>query len=1023
MRTACLLAAALCSVAARAGADPRIAVFRAAGFPTVDAPALSDATLDAALAGLEVETLASPAALTEKLKPGAFDVLVLPYGSAFPLDAWPALRGFVQRGGGLVVLGGAPFHQPVRIENEKFVLGLRQPTFAHDFLIGPAESVLRGEWPGPLRTAPVATADWKGPAPEPSRSFALTIRLATRKDFATEGGSAGPRDGVVRPLVHVVDALGLPRQCPLLEIDRLQGDDAGARWVLAPSDAPLSSELIRSTVERALQGAGLVEARPLKAALFPGETASLRILVRRPRPRGPEASRARVEVRADDGRPVFSGEVALQGPPELRTAVIALRTEAPLPPGLYHATVDAPEAGFDPHRATTGFWVRDDALLLSGPRLSASRDWLRKDGAVLPVVGTTYMASDVHRKFLFEPNPHAWDADFREMAKRGVSLVRTGLWTAWSRAMLDPGAVDENVLAALDAYLLSAAKHGIHVCFNFYAFTPPLHGGSHPYLDPRAREGQRAFLALFAQRYRGVPWVHWDLINEPSYAPPDKLWTNQPVRDRQEARAWEAWLVARHGDAPVLWRELWRDKGDDLLDLPAREEQFQNFIRDGRRPRKAFDFALFSQDVVRGWAAGLRDVLKAAGGDVLVTLGQDEGGTADRPAPQFFHDALDYTAVHTWWNSDDLLWDGVVTKVPEKANLHQETGLMGLEDLDGWPWRSPDAAADLLERKFAYAFASRGTGVIEWAWNINPYMPIDNEARIGFFRPDGTAKPELRVLPQFAEFFRAAAPWLDDFEPDPVVLVLPHSRLFAGRPGGLDATRRTLRLLAERFGVVPTALSELRLTPERLVGVKLAIVPTPEMLDSGAAAALAAARRAGTRLLITGAVEGDPYGRVPAELAALGIVDAGRPLALHEPTRYGGFATFDGLLSERLRRAARAEPAAFEDGLWHEPLPLEFAREPDALAGLLGAALEAAGVPAHPSATRVAARVLLAPKALLAVCVNETPLLASRVVRIAGRPVAIPVEAGRSRLVLFERSTGRVLAATPGAAVEPKRRP
>ena len=287
-----------------------------------------------------------------------------------------------------------------------------------------------------------------------------------------------------------------------------------------------------------------------------------------------------------------------------------------------------------------------------------------------------------------------------------------------------------------------------------------------------------------------------------------------------------------------------------------------------------------------GWAATLRDVLKAAGGDVLVTLGQDEGGTGDRPAQQLHSASLDYTAVHTWWNNDDLLWDGVVTKVPEKPNLHQETGIMSLHDLDGNPWRTPEAAARLLERKFAYAFAARGAGVIEWAWNINPFMPVENEATIGLFRPDGTAKPEARVLPALAAFFREAAPYLDDFAPDPVVLVIPHSRLFAGRPRGVDATKRVVRVLAERFGVVPTALSELRLTADRLQGAKLVIVPVPEMLDGSAAQALLEASRAGTRVLVTGAVEGDPYGRTTEALRALGVVDPGRPVALHESTRW-----------------------------------------------------------------------------------------------------------------------------------------
>ena len=154
----------------------------------------------------------------------------------------------------------------------------------------------------------------------------------------------------------------------------------------------------------------------------------------------------------------------------------------------------------------------------------------------------------------------------------------------------------------------------------------------------------------------------------------------------------------------------------------------------------------------------------------------------------------------------------------------------------------PEEAARLLERKFALAFASRGAGAVQWAWNINPYMPVENESVIGIFRPDGTAKPELRVLREFAKFFEAAAPALDDFEPDPVIVVIPHSRLFVGRPYGLDAVKQVVRTLADSYGVVPTALSELRLTAPRLAGAKLVIVPSAEMLEESAAQALLAAR-------------------------------------------------------------------------------------------------------------------------------------------------------------------------------------
>ena len=611
------------------------------------------------------------------------------------------------------------------------------------------------------------------------------------------------------------------------------------------------------------------------------------------------------------------------------------------------------------------------------------------------------------------------------MKRQGINMVRTGLWTAWSRVMLDPGAVDENVLSALDAYVLSAAKNGILVCFNFFAFLPPSYGDSNPYLGPRALEGQRALLSMVASRYRGVGWVHWDLINEPSYAPPAGVWKNLPIGDEHEARAWREWVRAKHGEDPLALRDLWRDDTDGLLGVPRADEVGYNFLRETRRPRKVRDFFEFTQVAAARWAAGLRDVLKAAGGDVLVTLGQDEGGTGTRPAQLLFAEAVDYTSVHTWWNNDDLLWDGVMTKAFDRPNVHQETGLMSLQDPDGAPWRTPAAAASLLDRKFAYAFAGRGAGVIQWAWNINPYQPIDNEATIGFNRPDGTAKVEMGAVGDFAAFFATAAPFLDDFAAEPVALVVPYARLLSGRPGGIDHTKRLVRLLAERHGVVPQALPDIRLTAEQLRGVKLVIVPAPEMLDEDAARALLEASKTGTKVLITGHVEGDSFGRATPSLQALDVLGGARPVALHEATPWGAapgqseWVTFENLAQHWLRRGTKASPAPLTGSVWHEPLPLDFARETEPLDALLVAALKAAGVPTHPAGDGVAARLLVAPKAVLAVCVNETPAAARRRVLVEGRPVEIPVEALRSRLVLFEKGTGKVIAATPGERVGP----
>lgn len=1008
----------------------KIALFRAPGFPTLEAPAIDDAILTKALAGLPVDTLASADDVKNKLKIRDYDILILPYGSAFPLGAWTQIRAFIEHGGGLVVLGGAPFHWPVRYLAEKgeqgkpgpgrWVPGTRQPTFARELLIGPAEKInITDE-----KLMLCSGAPWGGSMLKNiSYTFALTLRFTTKKDFDKEDGTSGPRDAIARPIFHMVRANDqIPTGCPLIEIDRIRGSEAGARWVFVTSDAALDAEAIRECAVRSLAGAVELDARPVYASIEPGENANIRISLKKPFIRKGEtpAGAAKITAYGPDGGRGWSlvAQAAFSGPAELRTAEAQLLNIQK--PGLYTVEVEvAPEGGPGagaPMRVTTGFWVRDAKLLKSGPKITVSLDWLRKDGVVFPIVGTTYMASDVHRKFLFEPNPYLWNRDFATMREQGVNFVRTGLWTGWQRAMLDPGAIDEATLRALDAYVMTAARHGIIVCFNFFAFQPPAFGGSNPYLDPRSLEGQKTFVALVARRYRDCNWIHYDLINEPSYCPPENLWSNRPIGDDHEKREWAQWIHRRFGDDLVALRDMWREPWGDIVAIPKPEDFNYAMTRESKRPRKAADFNKFSHEVVTNWAGQLRTAIRDAGGDVLVTLGQDEGGAWMRPSQQLYASSVDYTAIHTWWNNDDLLWDGIVTKVPGKPNVIQETGLMRLEDIDGFPWRTPKAAAELLERKFAFAFASRGAGAIEWAWNINPYMPVENESVIGIWRPDGTAKPELSVMKQFGDFFTKAAPLLEDYAPSEVLVVLPHSRLFAGRQKGVDAVKEIVRALAENFSILPTVVSEMRLRNEHLAGVKLVIVPSAEMLETEAAVVLNAASRSGIKVLFTGWVEGDPYGALTQPLAALGICDAGTPVSMHEKFKLVNdsvYLTFDDNRGQWLRKSNKNGGPDFDkDTIWHEPLPVEFARDSTGVRKLLAMALSKSGVDARESNDPVKVTILHSLKVSLVVAVNETSADLDRAVRVDAKEFKINVRAGRSKMLLINRANGEILAST-----------
>src|SRR5205085_5975661 len=81
-------------------------IFFEPGFPAADT---ASPTREALQAQLPRATFADAGQLRARLARATTRLLVLPFGSAFPESAWPAIQAFVARGGNLLVLGGKPF--------------------------------------------------------------------------------------------------------------------------------------------------------------------------------------------------------------------------------------------------------------------------------------------------------------------------------------------------------------------------------------------------------------------------------------------------------------------------------------------------------------------------------------------------------------------------------------------------------------------------------------------------------------------------------------------------------------------------------------------------------------------------------------------------------------------------------------------------------------------------------------------------------------------------------------------------
>ena len=519
-------------------------------------------------------------------------------------------------------------------------------------------------------------------------------------------------------------------------------------------------------------------------------------------------------------------------------------------------------------------WIRDEKLLHSGVRLAAGRDYLRLDGKPYLAVGTNYFSTDPYDSGFFlggglGGNAWRWERDFAEMERHGLTFVRTGVWR--NRAhYLDPvsGAASERFLRTFEAYLLSAARHHMQVEFTLFAFEPQtvedrgagqnsdrLGPGSNPYTDPAAIRAERAWVQSIAARFKDVPFLSFDLINEPNFSDPTRLWQgNLPHRDPTETSAWHDWL-AHHYSSPATLAEAWRVPLSDVHSfdaVPLPDSADLAPVRSGNpRLARAFDFNRFAQDAFSGWASQMIQAIRETGSRQAVTIGQDEGGVTDRVLNQFYGDiGVAFTVNHTWWGDDALLWDSLVAKRPDKPNLIGETGPQPAWSADGtWRWDEANALP-LLERKLALGFAAGNSGAVHWGW--------ERGDDFGIMRRDGSFKPWIDVLSGIAAFARSAQPFATEARRPEIAIVLPQSlQLSVWNNWAIEAQQKAVRALYRYARQSAYAVGEFQL--DQMGNPKLIIVPSPWIFRQDAWDKLMAKVRAGATLLISGRIDADEH--------------------------------------------------------------------------------------------------------------------------------------------------------------------
>jgi hypothetical protein len=824
----------------------QVAVFWQPGFPTVASQPLDRATLSAALNDLDPVSHLSFLDVKALQTPGALEnthLLVFPYGSGVPTDGWKAIEAYLQHGGNLLVLGGQPLRVPVTLVGNNFVQGRPQDTYSR-------ELNLRHTYEVPA--APGAHFAWR-----PGYAFETTPRVQAEKFFTVEGHLNG--------LGYMVDATGLLEAAPVIVIDHaLGGAMAGGRIVcldFLPVAGYWASQdgmaLIRQSADYARQGATSLSVEMLFSVLRPNEPPQVTVHVR-------QASSTSGEIRVE----LLSADKVLDAstlPVEANeVADLPAPFHTPLPPGFYRVRVTYRQQGHFREFYENGFWVAERSALDEGPALGVKGDFLTRGGEPFFPVGTNYFTTEENGWDFSGPrNASVWEKDFAEMAAHGVTFVRTGVWMKNAKFIESgTGEADERFLRNLEAFLICAHHHGISVNFTFFAFSPASGAPSdaaapqkNPYLDKEALHAQQAYVRSVVRRFANVPWLCWDLINEPSFSNPLQIFKgNIPNGDDAELSAWREWLRDRYKTLSALadaWAQTPEELGSfDSIPLPGAADL--TYARHGNpRQVRTVDYNLFAQDMFSVWVKSMVAVIRQSGSTQLINVGQDEGGVTNRVLNQFYGLAgVSFTTNHTYWQDDALLWDSIAAKLPGIPNITGETGYQPVWAADG-AWRYDEfTGLPLTERKWALGFAAGSSGAMQWDWA--------REVDFGMQRSDGSAKTWEPMMQRLGEFAQRAAPYATDFLKPDIAIVLPQSfQLSVSNALAIEAQQSAVRALYNYARGEAYAVGEYQIAS--LGSPKLIILPSSFALVDEAWQAIIARVQAGAVLLVTGPFAGDAH--------------------------------------------------------------------------------------------------------------------------------------------------------------------
>lgn len=489
----------------------RVLIFWDSSFAQIDSMPVDPTLLIETMPPMESVRTVDTGDLKRLLRRESVDLLINPYGSAFPKDAWDEIFAFLSAGGSLLNLGGEPFSVPV----SGGAAEERQDTYQRLLGIDGSEEadLSAANRFDCISTEPLLSGLMEHFTCE--RVWRLKMRL-------TKDGGASRT--VLHPLSYAVGRAESKVAAPIVALDHVRGDFAGGRWVLAnySSDIPINREMAHKLTGFAALGAIDFQIRPSFACYFTDERASMVVHLNRFSEHG-EAAELNLSLVIKKENTIINTDAV-----ELRKVSSPFYESVPLiiplTPGIYSVEarmmVDDEDLSdkFGPCYKT-GFWCCDKSGGASVQPLSAVGDNFMRGDKPSFVLGTAYSPCDGDTDFLLEPNVSVWDEDFARIRDAKANTVRIGLRGGFRRAMFHSGVPSEEIVRAFTAFMLTAAKNDLGVIFTLFDGVPESWGGADPLSDRVSVQAQKEFAAALARRHLRFNNLMWDLLDRPQNDP------------------------------------------------------------------------------------------------------------------------------------------------------------------------------------------------------------------------------------------------------------------------------------------------------------------------------------------------------------------------------------------------------------------------------------------------------------------------------------------------------------------------